>query len=63
MNFKQRYNTDTAFKQKVQRAAIFFALFVFGVSVFYAMNLKNSETDTQQEAEIQIDGNYVPTAA
>ena len=62
MNFKQRYNSDFNFKKRVQRASIFFVLFVVIVSVFYATNSNEPNYTAQiDDSQIQIDGNYVPT--
>ena len=66
-DFKEKYKTNPKFKTQVQRGAIFFGLFVAGISIYYAMKSKgesevvSQDELAQTEEAIQVKGNYIPT--
>lgn len=66
-NFKEKYNSNPKFKQKAQRAIIFFGLFVVCVSIFYATNTDTSDDANNDKvsvsdsiAAIKVNDNYIP---
>lgn len=66
--FKQKYNENPKFKMQVQRAVIFFGMFVVGISILYAVtaskqnNLEAIASDEISDNVITTDNNtYFPT--
>lgn len=58
--FKQKYKENPKFKTQVQRAVIFFGMFVVGISIFYAINTPK-QSDLETIAENEISDNVIKT--